>query len=143
MPPDPPTLSVAETAAATGFTRQAVHRAVKEGRLSRYLIRDPQGRARLMPEAVSAIRRGLLRQRIDTARPAPPPPEPAAEPPSWDEVAGWANALINRSAFGPAPWSAMLWASLSNVIEMADELAADHGPATPEALARFEAEAGE
>ena len=139
---DPPTLSVAEAAAATGFTRQAVHRAIKDGRLFRFLIRDSQGHARLMPEAVGAIRSGLLRQRIDTAPPAAPaPPEPVAavEPPSWDEVAGWGNALIDRNAFGPSPWSATLWASLSNVIEMAWELAGEHGPCTAEALARLEA----
>jgi hypothetical protein len=144
MPPDPPTLSVSEVAAATGFSRQAVYRAVRDGRLSRFLIRDDAGHARLMPEAVVQIRRGLLRQRIDTAPPATPPPpapEAAAEPPSWDDVAGWGNALIDRTAFGPAPWSPTMWSSLSYVIEMACELAGEHGAATPEALAAFEAEA--
>jgi hypothetical protein len=141
---DPPTLSVAEAAAACGFSRQAVHRAIKDGRLSRFLIRDSAGRARLMPEAVGAIRSGLLRQRIDTARPAPPPPapEPAADEVfSWADVASWGNALIDRAAFGLVPWSSTLWVSLSNVLDMACALAAERGPCTPRALAAFEAEA--
>jgi hypothetical protein len=79
MPTNPPTLSVAEAAAATGFSRQAIHRAVKDGRLSRFLIRDAAGRCRLMFEAVAQIRGGLIRQRVDTGRPAPPP-RPAPEP---------------------------------------------------------------
>ena len=141
---DPRTLSVAEAAAATGFTRQAVHRAIKDGRLSRFLIRDSQGHCRLLPEAVGAIRSGLLRQRIDTRPPAPPPPpapEAAADRPSWHDVATWGNELIDRNAFGPSPWSPTLWASLSNVIEMAWELASDNGACTPAALAQLESEA--
>ena len=147
MPTDPPTVSVSEAAAATGFSRQAVHRAIKDGRLSRFLVRDPQGHARLMVEAVGAIRSGLIRQRIDTAPPAPSPAPPelemADDRPSWDDVAGWGNAMIDRTAFGPSPWSATLWASLSNVLEMAWEVASDNGPCTPAALAAFEAEAEE
>jgi hypothetical protein len=144
---NPPTLSVAEAAAACGFTRQAVHRAIKDGRLSRFLIRDSAGHARLQPEAVGAIRSGLLRQRIDTARPAPPPPPPAPEPeaapegPTWEQVASWGNQLIDRAAFGLAPWSSTLWVSLSNVLDLAYEQAAERGRCTPEALAAFEAEA--
>lgn len=145
MHTNPATLSVAEAAAACGFTRQAVHRAIKDGRLSRFLIRDSAGRARLMPEAVGAIRSGLLRQRIDTAPPQQPPPAPgpAATPdgPTWEQVASWGNALIDRAAFGLEPWSPTLWASLSNVLDMAWELAAERGPCTPAALATFEAEA--
>jgi len=147
MPANPPTLSVAEAAAATGFTRQAIHRAVKDGRLSRFLIRDAAGHCRLMPEAVGAIRGGLLRQRVDTARPAPaPPPTPepepdaAAEGPTWEEVASWGNALIDRRAFGLAPGSSTLWVSLSNVLDLAYEQATERGRCTPEALAAFELE---
>jgi hypothetical protein len=57
-----PTLSVAEAAAATGFSRQAVHRAIKDGRLSRFVIRDAAGLCRLLPEAIGQIRSGLLRR---------------------------------------------------------------------------------
>ena len=142
MPTDPPTLSVAETAAATGFTRQAVHRAVKDGRLSRFLIRDSQGHARLMPEAIGAIRRGLLRQRIDTA---PPAPEPEADPGfmDWSDVAGWGNAQVDCSVFGAPPWTAEQWSTLALVLDQSCELAVERGPCTPEALAAFEAEAAE
>jgi hypothetical protein len=124
-----------------------VHRAIKDGRLRRFLVRDAAGRARLMPEAVGAIRSGLLRQRIDTAPSQPPAPthEPAAAPdlPTWKEVAGWGNQLIDRRAFGLAPWSSTLWVSLSEVLDLAWELAAERGPCTPEAFAAFEAEAEE
>jgi hypothetical protein len=144
---DPPTLSVAEVAAATGFTRQAVHRAIKDGRLRRYLLRDSAGHARLMPEAVVQISRGLLRQRIDTAWPAPPPPapEPEADPGfiEWTDVAAWGNAQLDCNVFGPPPWTASRWCTLSVVLDQACELATERGPCTPEALAAFEAEDAE
>jgi len=145
---NPPTLSVAEAAAATGFSRQAVHRAIKDGRLRRFLVRDAAGHCRLMSEAVGAIRSGILRQRIDTAPAAPPPPsapepEDDQEGPSWELVASWGNQLIDRRAFGLAPWSSTLWVSLSSVLDLAYEQATERGPCTPEALAAFEAEAEE
>jgi hypothetical protein len=145
---DPPTLSVAEAAAATGFTRQAIHRAVKDGRLSRFLIRDAAGHCRLMPEAVGHIRGGLLRQRIDTAPPAPAAPPPAPEPAadevfSWADVADWGNAGLCCEAFGAPPWPADRWATLAVVLDQSCALAAEQGPCTPEALAALRAEADE
>jgi hypothetical protein len=89
---EPATLSVAEVALATGFSRQAVHRAVRDGRLNRHLIRDAKGRARLVPEAVTAIRSGLLRLRADSAAghtPAPPPARDEDETPLAAELAFW------------------------------------------------------
>jgi hypothetical protein len=151
---NPPTLSVAEAAAATGFSRQAIHRAVKDGRLSRFLIRDAAGHCRLLPEAVGQIRSGLLRQRIDTARPAPPPPPPppppAPEPEPGDEdgVRGsawgpWANELLDLPQWGPPPWPAYLWVTLSIVIDEAVECVGKYGLLTPESLAQFRADTAE
>jgi len=141
---NPATLSVSEAAAASGFTRQAVYRAIRDGRLNRYLLRDGAGRARLMAEAVGAIRRGLLRQRVDTA-PMPPPPAPAPEPerePIPASVWGdWANALLDLTQWAPPPWSGTRWASLAITADQAYALAEQYGPCTPEALARFEADA--
>ena len=140
---NPPTLSVSEAAAATGFTSQAVYRAIRDGRLSRYLLRDGAGRARLMPEAVEAIRRGLLRQRVDTAPPPPPAPEPEPEPePIAAEIWGdWANALLDLTQWAPPPWSGTRWASLAITADQAYGLAEQYGPCTTETLAMFEADA--
>ena len=123
----PETLSVAEAAAASGFTRQALYRAIKDGRLTRWLIRDARGCARLVPEAVRAIRSGgVLTLRVDTAAPAPSP-APAPAPPNWDVMAPWANSLLSPEHWGPPPWPACRWATLETVIREAEELAVAHG----------------
>ncbi len=145
---NPPTLSVAEAAAATGFSRQAVHRAIKDGRLRRFLVRDAAGHCRLMSEAVGAIRSGILRQRIDTAPaapPSPPAPAPAPAPPAnpaqlWADIGTWANALLDLGRWGPPPWPPERWATLDIVLDQAEDLAAEHGPCTPELLAQLEQE---
>ena len=139
----PPTVSVADAAAATGFTRQAIYRAVRDGRLARFLVRDRAGHARLMVEALAAIRSGVLRLRADSgAGREPVAPSPAAAPPAtvW---APWANALIDPELLSSPPWDSTLWWSLSIAIDEAIELAAEHGPLTPEALARWEKELGD
>lgn len=146
----PATLSVAEVALATGFSRQAVHRAVRDGRLNRHLVRDSKGQARLMPEAVQAIRSGLLRLRVDSAAghtPPPPPapaPAPAPDPQTlWADIASWANRFVDASAWGPPPWPPEKWATLNAVLDQADDQAAEHGPCTPELLAQLEQEGEE
>jgi hypothetical protein len=144
------TYSAAEIAAATGFSRQAVHRAVKDGRLARYVLKDGRGHTRLLPEAAAAIRSGLLRLRVDSAAghtpPPPPPPAPAPAPDPqtlWADVASWANGLIDATAWGPPPWPPERWATLDIVLDQADDLAAEHGPCTPELLAQLEQECEE
>jgi hypothetical protein len=141
------TFSVAEVAESTGFARQSLHRAVRDGRLSRYVVRDEKGRIRLLPEAASAIRSGMLRLRVDTAAPPAPAPAPA-EPEfdsrqAWSDIASWANALIDVAAWGPPPWSGEQWATLDLLIDQADDLAAEHGGQTPELLASLQAEGDE
>ena len=80
---DTGSFSVAEVATLTGFARQSIYRAIKDGRLNRWLIRDAEGQARLSPDGVTAIRRGAIRPRIDSQpRPTPAPvPEPQADEP--------------------------------------------------------------
>jgi hypothetical protein len=56
---DTGSFSVAEVATLTGFVRQTVYRAIKDGRLNRWLIRDAEGQARLAPDGVTAIRRAV------------------------------------------------------------------------------------
>jgi hypothetical protein len=135
----PAGLSVAEAATASGFTRQAIYRAIKDGRLGRWLIRDSSGHARLVPEAVKAIRSGVLMPRVDTAAPAPPP-APAPAPPNWDMMAPWANALLDSSQWGPPPWLACRWATLEIVSGEAEELFLEHGEFTAEKFAALEDE---
>lgn len=116
---EPTTLAVAEVALDTGFTRQSVYRAIKDGRLSRWLVRDEKGHARLVPEAVTAIRSGgVLTLRVDTA---PPAPSPAPTPPGWDVMAPWANAMLASDQWGPPPWPADRWTTLEAVIREAME----------------------
>ena len=130
---------MAEVAAATGFTRQAVYRAVRDGRLSRYVVKDGKGHTRLLPEAVAAIRSGMLRLRVDTHQ--PPAPAPAANPGElWGSVAAWANALLDLPSWGPPPWTGDQWATLSAVIEQADDLEAEHGVFSAELLAQLDAQ---
>jgi len=141
---EPGTLSVAEVAAATGFSRVALYRAVKDGRLSRWLVRDDKGHARLMAECVGPIRSGVLRVRAETRRAAPAPePEPAPElpQPSWLDVAAWANELLDCSAWSAPPWPADRWATLNVVLDQASDLAAEHGPFNVAVLEQLDKEA--
>jgi hypothetical protein len=141
---DTETLSVAEVSALTGFSRMTIYRAVRDGRLNRWLIRDDKGQARLSPDAAVAIRRGVIRRRIDSQpKPAPAPvPEPQAENPvnPWVDIASWANQLIDVAQWGPPPWPADKWATLEFVLDMADNLAAEHGSYTAELFAKLQAE---
>jgi len=120
------TFSVAEIARATGFSRQSIHRAIRDGRLSRYLIRDQAGRARLMPEAAAAIRAGVIRPRVDTKKPTTLPA------PNWATIASWANRVLDGPTWSPPPWRGDLWSSLQFALETGTELAAKHGPCTDE-----------
>ncbi len=139
---------MAEAATLTGFARQTIYRAVRDGRLNRWLIRDDKGQARLSPDGVTAIRRGVIRPRVDSKpRPAPPPtpvPDPryqAGNPAElWADNASWANALLDVERWGPPPWSADQWATLDAVMDMADNLAAEHGGYSAELMARLQAE---
>jgi len=132
--------SVAEVAAATGFTRQAVHRAVADGRLARYVVKDGRGHTRLLPEAAAAIRSGVLRLRADSAAghtpPPPPAPAPAPAPPAdvWANIATWANQLLDTASWGPPPWTGEQWSTLAAVLEQADDLEAEHGAYRPGVL---------
>jgi len=132
------TLSVAEVALASGFARQSIHRAIRDGRLNRWLIRDSKGRARLAAEVVVAIRQGgLLGLRVDTKQPAPAPPPvaapaPVAALPSWGLMAPWANAQLAVEAWNPPPWTAEQWLTLEVVTQQAEELAIELGEWTPE-----------
>jgi hypothetical protein len=131
---EPATVSVAEAALATGFTRQSIYRAIRDGRLNRHLVRDSKGQARLMPEALTAIRSGLLRLRADSAAghtpttaPAPAP-APAPDPQTlWANIATWANELLDTASWGPPPWTGDQWSTLAVVLEQADDLEAEHG----------------
>jgi predicted DNA-binding transcriptional regulator AlpA len=127
------TYSVQEVAAATGFTRQAIYRAIKDGRLNRWLIRDSKGRARLTPEAPQAIRSGgVLALRVDTA-----PPGSAV---SLDHVSGWGNALLLLDQWTAPPWDGPQWRTLAVVAAQAEELAATYGRFNPEVMAQLEQE---
>ncbi len=137
-----------EVATLTGFARQTIYRAVRDGRLNRWLIRDDKGQARLSPDGVTAIRCGVIRPRIDSKpRPAPTPtpvPDPryqAGNPAElWADIASWGNVLLDVERWGPPPWSADKWATLDAVLDMADNLAAEHGGYTPELMAMLQAE---
>jgi hypothetical protein len=134
----PATLSVSEVALATGFTRQAVYRAIRDGRLNRHLVRDSKGQARLLPEALQAIRSGLLRLRVDSAAGhAPPPsPAPAAAPPA-EVWAPWANALLDCGHWGPPPWEPTRWRTLAVVAAEAETLVAQFGEFDAEVWAQL------
>jgi excisionase family DNA binding protein len=145
---DSRTLSVGEVATLTGFARQTIYRAIKDGRMNRWLIRDDKGQARLLPDAVAAIRCGVIRPRVDSKpRPAPTPaPEPAPEQQAgdpaelWADTASWANALLDFAEWGPPQWPADQWATLDAVLDQADDLAAEHGSYSPELLASLQAD---
>jgi hypothetical protein len=140
---EPRTLSVAEAAAATGYARQSIYRAIRDGRLNRHLVRDSKGQARLMPEALTAIRSGLLRLRADSAagHTPPPPPAPAPAPAPgevWANIASWANQLLDTASWGPPPWTGDQWSTLAAVLEEADDLEAEHGAYRPGVLEQLE-----
>jgi len=52
-------------------------------------------------------------------------PELGPSGPDWALVAELANGSLDCSAWGPPPWSADQWATLSVVLELAQEAAAD------------------
>lgn len=141
---DAETLSVAEVSALTGFSRMTIYRAIGDGRLNKWLIRAGKGQARLLPDAAVAIRRGVIRRRADSQpTPAPAPaPEPQAENPvnPWVDISTWANQLIDVDRWGAPPWPADRWATLEFVIDLADNLAAEHGSYTAELFAKLQAE---
>ena len=141
---EPRTFSVAEMAAATGYARQSVSRAVRDGRLNRWLVRDSKGHARLMPEAATAIRSGVLRLRVDSkAANLPPPPAPDSAPaPSAELWAPWANGLLDLTQWSPPPWDATRWRTLLVVAAEAEGLAQQWGEFDSEILAGL-VEAGE
>jgi hypothetical protein len=58
----------------------------------------------------------------------------------WADNASWANALLDAAQWGPPPWSADQWATLDAVLDLADDLAAEHGAYTPELMAMLQAE---
>ena len=150
---EPATVSVAEAALATGFTRQSIYRAIRDGRLNRHLIRDSKGRARLMPEALTAIRSGLLRLRADSGAGQAPAvdAEPSADvwaadasavgerweataAPPADLWAPWANALLDCSLWTPPPWNPTRWRTLAIVAAEAEALALQWGEFDAEIL---------
>lgn len=134
---EPATLSVSEAAAGSGFSRQAIYRAIRDGRLNRYLVRDSRGQARLMPEALQAIRSGLLRLRADSAAGHTPAAVPAPSPEVW---APWANALLDCSQWGPPPWEPTRWRTLEVVISEAQALHQQLGAFDAETWAELVAE---
>jgi hypothetical protein len=124
---------VAEAAAATGYARQSIYRAIRDGRLNRHLVRDSKGQARLMPEALTAIRSGLLRLRADSAAGQTPPPASAPAPAPapaadvWANIASWANQLLDIASWGAPPWTGEQWSTLAAILEQADDLECEHG----------------
>jgi hypothetical protein len=124
------TYSVSEIAEATGFSVNSVYRAIRDGRLVRFLVRDAGGRARLMPEAARAIRSGVLRPRSDSRPEAFAPaaaPAPAIQP-DLEEVASWANALLLLPQWSAPPWDGKQWRTLAIVAAQAEDFAAEYGP---------------
>ena len=118
---------MAEAAAATGYARQSIYRAIRDGRLNRHLVRDSKGQARLMPEALTAIRSGLLRLRADSAAGHVPGPAPAPPADVWANIASWGNALLDAASWGPPPWTGDQWSTLAAILEEADDLECEHG----------------
>ena len=135
------TFSVAEVAQATGFSRQALYRAIKDGRLNRWLIRDVAGRARLTAEAVAAIHSGVLRPRIDSKPEVFKPVAKApAITPKLDDVASWANALLLLPKWTAPPWDGKQWRTLAIVEAQAEDFAAEHGPWSESVFQQLEQE---
>jgi hypothetical protein len=124
-------LTVSELSRQSGISRQSVYRAIRDGRLSRYLITAPDGRRLLEPEALEFCTNGGIRGRRDSPwmqwSDAPAVPDG----PRLEHVAGWGNALIDAAAWGPPPWTVEQWQSLRVVLEQAIDLAGSYGPFDP------------
>lgn len=131
-------------------SRSTVYRWLKDGLLEHagYLRGEPghwriesdpgDGRPPFRQWALTVLgAQGPIRQ--SELEPGDAAPSPAAAPPAaiW---APWANALLDCDLWTPPPWDSTHWWSLAITIEEAEQLAAEHGPLTPEALARWELE---
>lgn len=130
--------TISEVSRASGVSRMTLYRAIKDGRLNRYLARNAGGAYRLTGEVMDFIRGGGIRARIDSpwvqtkGELRPPLAEVKAAPPDV-LVTEWANALL-ADTFGPPPWPPHLWSTLRWAWDEASELAALHGAFDPAVL---------
>jgi excisionase family DNA binding protein len=120
-------LTVSELSRRTGISRTTIHRALADGRLTRYVITAPNGRRLLEPEAVAFCTNGGIRGRVDS--PWMPWNETPAAPVAVtaEGAAKWANALLIPGAWGPPPWDGGQWVTLSGCWLQAVTLAEEHG----------------
>jgi AcrR family transcriptional regulator len=138
--PDPGGYSISEISRASGVSRTTLYRAIADGRLNPYLVRNEAGQLRLLATVLDAIRGGLIRPRIDSpwVKPEGKPKPPVL---THELVAGWANGLIDPDLWGPPPWPGERWHTLLVTWNQAMDLATEHGKFDAELWAQLEAEA--
>jgi hypothetical protein len=125
-------VSLSEASRQTGVSRTQFYRLRNRGALKGWLKPGP-GRGDLIElEGLREHCLGCTRMRVDSVhtRPAPAPTAAPEVPLEW--VADWANGQLAIDSWGPPPWNATRWATLLNVFELAEVLAAKHGPLTHE-----------
>lgn len=110
----------AEAAAILHVSPQAVAKAARSGRLE-FELRD--GVRVFKREGLECRWWGSTQRLADLPREAWEllTPQHQATP---EDVANWANALLDLERWGPPPWTASRWVTLWDVIETAAELAA-------------------
>jgi hypothetical protein len=126
-----PLASISEASRQTGVSRTQFYRLRDRGALKGWLKPGPGRGDQIELEGLREHCLECTRMRIDSVhtRPAPAPTAAREVPLEW--VAGWANTQLAIDSWGPPPWNATRWATLVNVFELAEDLAAKHGPLTP------------
>lgn len=133
-----PVVSFSEASRCTGISRVQLSRMAERGDLADFL-RGRNGSVRLV-ELTGLLEhcKGACRLRADSrwqGMKREPVQQPATD---WPAVAEWCNALLSPGDWGPPPWPADRWATLSVVLEVAGDLVAQGTQCTPETLAAME-----
>ncbi len=125
-------VSIAEASRQTGISRTQIYRLRDRGALKSWLQPGPGAWDVIELEGLREHCLRCMQLRVDSAHGKPAPASLAAPEVPLQWVADWANGQLAIHAWGPPPWDAMRWATLLNVFELAEVLAAEHGPLTPE-----------
>ena len=124
-------VSISEASRQTGISRTQFYRLRDRGALKGWLKPGPGRGDRIELEGLREHCLGCTRLRVDSAHGKRAPTSPALAVVPLEAVASWANAQLAIDSWGPPPWDPTRWATLMNVFELAEDLAAKHGPLTP------------
>ena len=126
-------VSITDAAAALGFrSRSTLYRLLDQGLLKDWEREGPRGQRWLELEGLQSRVQKFIRLQINSPKGKTEPLEQEVDLREltgggsdasrfWQQVAPVANGFLDVSCWGPPPWSADRWVTLSHVLEMAVE----------------------